>query len=87
MKENYLESIKHIPEQVEIHSKKIDEYASGYGAVFFFEDEKVINEWYERMPPFKSSKSFDTWSENATGMLQFVVWTALEKEGFGASSN
>ena len=25
------------------------------------------------------------WSENASGILQYIVWTALEKEGLGAS--
>lgn len=28
---------------------------------------------------------FPVWSQNATGMLQFAVWTALEAEGLGAS--
>jgi len=28
---------------------------------------------------------FPVWSENATGMLQFAVWTALANEGMGAS--
>jgi uncharacterized protein len=26
-----------------------------------------------------------TWSENSTGMIQFIVWTALAAEGMGAS--
>ena len=25
------------------------------------------------------------WSENSTGMIQFIVWTALAAEGMGAS--
>jgi hypothetical protein len=28
---------------------------------------------------------FPVWSENATGMLQFAIWTALASEGMGAS--
>lgn len=28
---------------------------------------------------------FQTWSENSTGMLQYIVWAALEAEGYGAS--
>jgi hypothetical protein len=28
---------------------------------------------------------FPVWSENSTGMHQFVVWTALATEGMGAS--
>lgn len=29
--------------------------------------------------------NFPVWSEQASGMHQFVVWTGLEIEGFGAS--
>jgi uncharacterized protein len=31
------------------------------------------------------AQHFPTWSENSTGMLQFMVWTALASEGIGAS--
>lgn len=30
-------------------------------------------------------QEFHTWSENAAGILQYVVWTALSEEGIGAS--
>jgi predicted oxidoreductase (fatty acid repression mutant protein) len=29
--------------------------------------------------------SLPTWSENSTGMLQYIVWAALAAEGMGAS--
>lgn len=50
VKEHYLESIKDNADQVALHSKKIDEYASGHGTVLFFEDQSVLESWYQRMP-------------------------------------
>ena len=29
--------------------------------------------------------NFPVWSQQSNGMLQYVIWTALESEGFGAS--
>ncbi|PWN88269.1 Nitroreductase [Acaromyces ingoldii] len=56
-----------------------------YGSVVFLENREDIEAQYVQSPDFKESKAFDVWSENATGMLQFAVWTALEAEGLGAS--
>ncbi|KZP17585.1 Nitroreductase, partial [Athelia psychrophila] len=62
---------------------KIGGYAAGYGTVMFFEDQAGVERLAHQLRFV--ADHFPTWSENATGMLQFVVWTALEAEGLGAS--
>lgn len=63
--------------------EKLSSFRSGYGTVLFFEDETVIQELQSNFPLYKDN--FPIWSHHSSGMLQFVVWTALEAEGFGAS--
>ncbi len=62
---------------------KIDSFAAGYGTVLFFEDQSIIEELQANFSLYKDN--FPIWSQNSTGMLQYVVWTSLEMEGFGAS--
>jgi uncharacterized protein len=63
--------------------EKIDSFGSGYGSVLFFEDQKVIQGLQEQFALYKDN--FPIWSQHASGMLQYNVWTSLELEGFGAS--
>lgn len=63
--------------------EKINSFQSGYGTVLFFEDESIIQELQSNFALYKDN--FPIWSQQSSGMLQFVVWTALEAEGFGAS--
>ena len=63
--------------------EKINSFASGYGSVLFFEDMTVVEGLQNQFPLYKDN--FPLWSNHSSGMLQFVVWTALELEGFGAS--
>ncbi|WWC85758.1 uncharacterized protein L201_000624 [Kwoniella dendrophila CBS 6074] len=59
------------------------QFKAGYGTVIFLEDQNVINEFSGKMPYL--STLFPRWSENSSGILQYIVWTALEAEGYGAS--
>lgn len=63
--------------------EKINSFQSGYGTVLFFEDQSVIEQLQSNFALYKDN--FPIWSQHSAGMLQFVVWTALEVEGFGAS--
>lgn len=63
--------------------EKIASFRNGYGSVLFFEDQTVVAGLQQRFPLYK--EKFAQWSQNSAGMLQFVVWTALEEAGFGAS--
>lgn len=58
-------------------------FLSGYGSILYFEDMRVIEKLQQQFPTY--SDSFPIFSNQSAGMLQFVVWTALEQEGFGAS--
>ena len=63
--------------------EKIGAFRKAYGSVLFFEDQDVVKGLQEKFPLYKDN--FPIWSQQASGMLQFVVWTALEEVGFGAS--
>lgn len=63
--------------------EKIKSFAAGYGTVLFFEDMAVVKELQQQFPGY--AHNFPIWSGHASGMLQLVVWTALEAEGLGAS--
>ncbi|MBN2907953.1 nitroreductase family protein [Polycladomyces sp. WAk] len=58
-------------------------FRSGYGTVLFFEDERVIQGLQQQFPSY--AKNFPIWAHQSSGMLQYVIWTSLEIEGFGAS--
>lgn len=62
---------------------KINSFRSGYGSVLFFEDQETVKGLQERFPSY--SENFALWSLQSSGMLQYIVWTSLEAEGFGAS--
>ncbi|GAB2704123.1 nitroreductase family protein [Paenibacillus thermoaerophilus] len=70
-------------ENFEPTAQKMAAFRSGYGTVLFYEDQSVIQGLQEQFPLYKDN--FPLWSNHSSGMLQFVVWTALEAEGYGAS--
>ncbi|AOY74960.1 nitroreductase family protein [Clostridium formicaceticum] len=63
--------------------EKINSFRNGYGSVLFFEDQNIVAGLQEKFPAYQ--ENFPIWSQQASGMLQYVVWTSLEIEGFGAS--
>lgn len=63
--------------------EKMNAFGSGYGTVLFFEDNSVIETLQEQFATYKDN--FPIWSQHSSGMLQYVIWTSLEIEGFGAS--
>lgn len=62
---------------------KINSFAKGVGTVLFFEDQNVIKNLQEKYSLYK--ENFAVWSEQSNGMLQYIIWTALEEKGLGAS--
>ena len=58
-------------------------FQSGYGTVLYFEDMDTVKDLQIKFPSYKDN--FPIWSNQSSGMLQFVIWTALESEGLGAS--
>ncbi|PGY06751.1 nitroreductase family protein [Bacillus sp. AFS031507] len=63
--------------------QKMDSFKAGYGTVLFFEDEAVVKLLQEQFALY--ADNFPIWSNQASGMHQLVVWTALEAEGLGAT--
>jgi predicted oxidoreductase (fatty acid repression mutant protein) len=70
-------------EKIQSTHNRFKGFASGYGTVLFFEDYSVVESFQEKFAGF--GDHFPIWSHQASGMLQYVIWTALEQEGFGAS--
>lgn len=63
--------------------EKINSFASGYGSVVYFEDMETVEKLQQQFPPY--SDNFPIWSNQSSGMLQHVIWVALELEGLGVS--
>lgn len=63
--------------------EKLASFQSGRGTVLFFEDQDVVKGLQEQFALY--ADNFPVWSEQASGILQYVVWTALSDEGVGAS--
>lgn len=61
---------------------KINSFKNGYGTVLYFEDNAVVESLQNKFALYKDN--FPVWSQQTSGMHQFVIWTALEIEGFGA---
>ena len=62
---------------------KIAGFRGGYGTILVFEDQDVIKGLQENFPSYKDA--FPTFSLHSSGMLQYIIWTALAVEGLGAS--
>lgn len=71
-------------ESFEQSKQKIDTcFKSGYGTILYFEDTNTVEELQKKFPLYK--ENFPIWSNQSSGMLQYIVWSALESEGLGAS--
>ncbi|MNN04950.1 Nitroreductase family protein [compost metagenome] len=63
--------------------QKMDSFKSGHGTVLFFEDQSVIEGLQKQFALY--ADNFPIWSQQSSGMLQLVVWTALSEAGLGAT--
>ncbi|WP_258535768.1 nitroreductase family protein [Bacillus sp. 03113] len=63
--------------------QKMNAFGSGYGTVLFFEDMNVIESLQKQFASY--ADNFPIWSQHTSGMHQYVIWTSLELEGFGAT--
>lgn len=62
---------------------RIDSFAAGAGTVLYFEDQDTVKGLQEQFPSY--ADNFPFWSEQASGMAQLAVWTALAAANIGAS--
>ncbi len=63
--------------------EKIDGFKAGYGTVLYFCDESVVKALQEKYELYAAN--FPVWAQQANGMLQLAVWSALAKAGVGAN--
>lgn len=62
---------------------KMASFAAGVGTVLFFEDQDVVKQLQEKFALY--ADNFPAWSEQAGGMAQLSVWSALASANVGAS--
>lgn len=66
-----------------VSQAKIDSFKSGAGTILYFYDESVVETMQAQFIDF--ADNFPGWALQASGMLQFSIWTALRDLGIGAS--
>ncbi len=63
--------------------QKLASFNAGKGTVLFFEDHEVVKNLQNQFSLY--ADNFPVWSEQATGIVQHSVWTALAEKNIGAS--
>ncbi|WWC85759.1 uncharacterized protein L201_000625 [Kwoniella dendrophila CBS 6074] len=58
-------------------------FKAGYGTVIFFEDQNIIKQFASEKLQY--AQEIPIWSGESSAMLQYIVWSALTVEGYGAS--
>ncbi|MEK5406272.1 nitroreductase family protein [Paenibacillus sp. FSL W8-0439] len=81
--EDILREVVGNEEQFKSTAEKMNGFRSGYGTVLFFEDNNVVAGLQQQFEAY--ADNFPIWANQSNGMLQLVVWTALEQAGLGAS--
>ena len=71
------------PETFAATKTKLGSFAAGAGTILFFEDQDVVKGMQAKFALY--ADKFPIWSEQASGMAQFAVWSALADAGIGAS--
>jgi len=66
-----------------VAKEKLAGFAAGAGTVLYFYDEDVVKRMQEQFPRY--AENFPVWANQANGMLQLSVWTALRDLGIGAN--
>ncbi|KAI7099002.1 hypothetical protein KC339_g8531 [Hortaea werneckii] len=74
----------HVPEDKwEYTGNRTKGFRGGYGTILFYEDPEPIKALQTKLPTY--ADKFPTWSEHTSAMHQYMLWTALEAEGFGCN--
>lgn len=64
-------------------AKKIDSFAAAYGTILYFEETETIKAMQKQFATY--ADNFPIWGQQANGMLQLAVWTALTDMGLGVN--
>lgn len=62
---------------------KIASFAAAHATLLFFEETDTVRAFQEQFPAY--ADNFPVWSQQASGMAQINVWTALSAEGLGVN--
>lgn len=63
--------------------EKIDSFMAGHGTILYYEDQKTVEGLQKQFPLY--ADKFPIWSQQASGMLQYILWTALSARGLGVN--
>lgn len=63
--------------------EKLQGFAEGKGTILFFEDQEVVKRLQKQFALY--AENFPIWSDQASGIAQSNVWTALAQENIGAN--
>ena len=66
-----------------VSREKIDSFKAAYGTVLYFIDEEVVKGLQEKFAAYAAN--FPVWANQANGMLQISVWSALRELNIGAN--
>ena len=66
-----------------VSREKIDSFRSAYGTVLYYYDSGTVKAMQEKFAPYAAN--FPVWANQANGMLQFTVWSALRELNIGAN--
>ncbi|KAI0201404.1 nitroreductase [Astrocystis sublimbata] len=74
-----------VPPQVfeKAFEPRVAMFRAAYGTVLFYESQDALDKVGTKVPMVKAM--MPQWSEHATGMIQYAVWTMLCAEGLGVS--
>lgn len=67
----------------EVEREKVDSFKAGAGTILYFIDQKIVKSLQEQYEFY--ADNFPVWSNQANGMLQLAIWSALRDEEIGAS--
>ncbi|KAI0405288.1 nitroreductase [Xylaria palmicola] len=65
------------------YEPRIKMFRAAYGTILFYESQAAIDKTLQSKPLLKDL--MPQWSEHASGMLQYSVWTMLCAEGLGVN--
>lgn len=66
-----------------VSREKIDGFKAGAGTVLYFYDAATVKAMQDQFPRY--AENFPVWANQANGMLQIAIWTALRELGIGAN--
>ena len=71
------------PENFSTTESKIDSFAAAYGTILYFDDTQIIKQMQEQYALY--ADNFPVWGQQANGMMQFALWSALSELGLGVN--